>query len=58
MLAGTIKLPPFKGVIINVALLQIVCVCVVITGFGLTVTVTKNVAPVHWPVAPDFGVTV
>ena len=56
--AGTIKLPPFAGVILKVALLQIVCVCVVMEGFGLTVTVNKKVDPTQFPVAPDFGVMV
>jgi hypothetical protein len=56
--AGTIKLPPLTGKIVNVPLLQIVCVCVVIDGFGLTVTVNKKVDPIQFPVAPDFGVMV
>ena len=40
---------------VKASALQIVGVCAGTTGFGLTVTVTVNVAPVH---VPDFGVTV
>ena len=42
--------PPFAGVIVKVPPLQIVAVCAVINGVGLTVTVTVKVAPVQLPV--------
>ena len=53
-------LPPdtvgsFAGATVNAVALQIVGVCVVTNGFGVTVTVVVNVAPGH---DPDNGVTV
>ncbi len=44
------------GVTVNAAELQIVGVCAVTNGFGLTVTVVVNVGPVHEP--DTSGVTV
>ena len=53
-------LPPttdgwLAGATVKAAALHAVAVCDVTNGFGLTVTVTVNVDPVH---DPDTGVTV
>jgi hypothetical protein len=59
--AGTIVAAvgtPLAGVIENALPLQMVADCAGITGFGLTVTATWNVAPTHEPAAPEVGVTV
>ena len=45
--AGTMLPPPFAGVTVNVAPLQIVDAWFVIDGTGLTVTSTVNIEPVH-----------
>jgi hypothetical protein len=52
---GTIPLVPFAGVTVKLVALQLVAVMAVTAGFGLTVTVTVKVDPVHDAVA---GVTV
>jgi hypothetical protein len=52
---GTIPLVVFAGVDVNVPSLQIVAVIADTAGFGLTVTVTVNVAPTQ---VPEVGVTV
>ena len=46
------------GVIVKAVPPHIVAVCAGITGVGLTVTVTVNVAPTQLPAAPEVGVTV
>jgi hypothetical protein len=46
---------PFTGVTLNDVPLQTVTVLLVITGFGLTVTVAEKLLPVH---AGPTGVTV
>jgi len=48
--AGTIPLLPLVGVALNCTPLQVIAVIALITAFGLTVTVTVNVAPVQLPV--------
>src|ERR1043166_1782730 len=53
--AGTIPFVPSTGVTLNAVPLHTVVVIAFIDGFGLTVTVTVNVAPVH---EPDVGVTI
>ena len=53
--AGTMPLVLFTGVTVNPLPLQTIAVIGVMAGFGLTVTVTVKVAPVHVPVT---GVTV
>jgi hypothetical protein len=53
--AGTTPFVPFAGVEVKLPPLQIVAVMFVIAGFGLTVTITVNVAPGH---PPAVGVTV
>jgi hypothetical protein len=45
--AGTISPPPLMGVTVNKTLLQAFTVRLAINGFGLTVTVTVNVEPLH-----------
>jgi hypothetical protein len=52
---GTMPLTPSAGAAMKLPALHIVAVIFVTAGFGLTVTVTVNVAPVQ---LPDFGVTV
>ena len=52
---GTMLPEPLLGITSNVVPLQIVAVCAVTNGFGLTVIVVVNVDPVH---EPDTGVTV
>ncbi len=51
---GTISVPSV-GVILNTSPLQIVTILFAMTGFGLTVVVTVNGAPLHDPLV---GVTV
>ena len=46
---------PFTGLTVKVAALQMVAAWLLISGSGLTVTVTVNVFPVQ---VPDSGVTV
>ncbi len=53
--AGTIPFVLLTGLTVNVTPLQLTVVICVITGVGLIVTVTVNVAPVQ---LPDNGVTV
>ena len=53
--AGTIPLVPLAGVRVKVPPLQIIAVIAVTAGFGSTVIVTLNVAPVQ---LPEEGVTV
>ncbi len=53
--AGTIPLIPSVGVALNCTPLQVMAVIAAITAFGLTFTVTVNVAPVQLPVN---GVTI
>jgi hypothetical protein len=52
---GTMLPLPFVGATLNAAPEQIAAVCAATVGVGLTVTVTKNVAPEH---EPEIGVTV
>jgi hypothetical protein len=49
---------PSVGLTENAVPLQIAGFWFAMTGFGLTVTVTVNVAPTHDPAAPEVGVTV
>ena len=56
--AGTIVVPTFAGVTVNVPPLQIVFVSAGITGVGKTVTVVVNGSPTQEPAAPEEGVTV
>ena len=58
MPAGTIVVPAFVGVTVNVPPLQITSVKAGITGVGETVTVVVNGRPIHAPAAPETGVTV
>jgi uncharacterized membrane protein len=53
--AGTIPSVPSTGIAVKLPVLHTVAVIGVIAGFGSTVIVTVNVAPVQ---LPDFGVTV
>ena len=54
VLVGTISVPSV-GAILKTSPLQIVTILFAMTGFGLTVVVTVNVAPLHNPLV---GVTV
>ena len=58
MPAGTMVVPAFAGVTVNVPPLQIVFVKFGITGVGETVTVVVKGRPTQDPAAPDEGVTV
>lgn len=52
--AGTTPLVPFTGLTVNVPLPHIELVMVVMAGFGVTLTVTKNKLPEQ---LPNEGVT-
>src|SRR5690606_40705299 len=55
---GTIVVPLFTGVTVNVSPLQISVVRSGISGVGFTVTTSSNVSPTQFPDAPETGVTV
>ena len=57
MLAGTISLPAFDGVIENASPLQIVDVLFPMLGFALTFTTIVKLSPVHGPTG-EVGVRV